>query len=1187
MLVKSPFTLKVGLSIIYYLVSFKLRNNFLFLGILYVLGCLVGLLILTYIWLPPGFTLAGHDSGLPLDAKQFLLTRLYAWDDRLGFGLDNSAYFGSLTIHFFDFLAAFIAGTPYGGNFLSVFFWLGLIFVSAFIFAYQLKDTLGKPFVFILPILLVFNFYIFQSVFMLERAKFGIFSATLISLAMFLRMQDRKLPIVASAIISALAFSIFNGGGWFGITLYGGVAIILMALILTSLIRGLADHNFDELKRTSMFMGLSIIFYFFLNAYSILPYFQNFLGTDAPRLLQESFGEDQKEWLRYVSRSTSFLNLFRLFGVPDWYGGLDAIGKADPSHSYASIYLNNKVLVALSFIFPLLSFGSFILAKTKMQKQILSLFGFITLIEIIFAAGSNSPFGFFYEFLMSNVPGFFLLRSAFYKFGIFYMLGMMVMFSFTVSFLIEAFVDKIRWAATYWIGNIIHFLLLLLVLGLWLSYHFVLFDPGKVFAWKIDQSTKMQVPSYIYDFEKFVEKNHLSEKRVLMVPLVNQDWQNDAYNWGYWSLSPLPYALTSTRILSNWHGLTPQEFGLIESLYGFVKNNDETNFLNLAQRLNVGYALIRQDVLVDSSWSSVEKPEIYRDAIQNFKSLSKIAEFGDWELYQIDPSSPNGVFAVSKINIAPDNLVPFVNSFFGNEHTIDLSTTKKYREIYGINSNKVDVYDCSSCLLEKQARLKSLPEVIVLPNSIFYYFKEREEQRILAETENPKSKIGDYLGLILRRMSELRRMIELSVRQEYLLESMRTIRFYLDQLYADLQTSSEYSHDFEMLQQILDFLNPVERELGDYVKSNAGKATGPRFEDEALGILWTITRIKEFFMPINENIDRWSNEKVYRLQFLESGEYTLFFSLETFPRDVKDDVMLPKLVKFIRGGKEQKLAFTKDKKGWLSAELGFQDKGVAELVIYFDQSPNVFNLEGLKLEKFAFGKAGCYRGTIKNFDKKRAYKVSVSKTDRLRSVRVIFRDDEEIYSERHGFIKGEDSFEVATTLKGEFSRYVYYPSAFIKTLSLYICSEDVSPPLIDEIIVQEFYTPSLISVKKSNVAAPISPKVEYIRINPARYEGEVKDYYDPFVLVFNERINHLWRLSISDDGGGWKTVNKHFMIDGYANGWLVDQNVKKFRIEYQPQPWFYTGAVVSLGTIAISIVWLVYSSARGRRGKNV
>ena len=207
-------------------------NKFLTFACVYAFFALFCLLLLVRVyWLPPGFALAGHDSGLPLDAKQFLLSRLYAWDDRLGFGLDNSANFGSLTIHFFDWISSVIAGTPYAGNYVSLFFWLGLIFLSAFIFAYQLKSVCGKPFVFILPVFLTFNFYVFQSVFMLERAKFGIFSATLLSLAVFFRMQEKKFSVITSAVLTSFIFSVFNGGGWFGITLYGGVAVILISLI--------------------------------------------------------------------------------------------------------------------------------------------------------------------------------------------------------------------------------------------------------------------------------------------------------------------------------------------------------------------------------------------------------------------------------------------------------------------------------------------------------------------------------------------------------------------------------------------------------------------------------------------------------------------------------------------------------------------------------------------------------------------------------------------------------------------------------------------------------------------------------------------------------------------------------------------------------------------------------------------
>ena len=1157
----------------------KLSNNFLFLCVLYTVVLLIGLFVLCLSWLPPGYALVGHDSGLPLDSKEFLKTRLLAWDDRLGFGLDNSANFGSLTIHFFDLLSSLIAGVPYAGNFISLFFWLGLILFSGFIFAYQLKDIFGKPFVFILPVLLTFNFYIFQSVFMLERAKFGIFSAILISLAVFLRMQDRKLPIVTSAVITAFVFSIFNGGGWFGITLYGGLVIILAVLIFTSFIRGLVDHNFDEFKRTFKFIGLSLILYFLLNAYAIVSYLPNFLSTDAPRLLQESSAESHKDWLRYVSRSTSFLNLFSLFGVPDWYSEINDPNRINLSHAYASVYLSNKSLVLISFIFPILTFASLLLAKHKKQKQIIGFFGLVTLLEIVFAAGSNSPFGLFYEFLIDNVPGFFIFRSAFYKFGVFYMLGMMVMFAFTLSFLIEKLVSKIRGSTTYWIGNISHLLLLLLVLGLWLSYHFVLFDSQKVFAWKVDQSTKMQVPAYIYDFAKFVEENHLSEKRVLMVPPVNQDWQSDAYNWGYWSLSPAPFALSSVRTVSNWHGLTSEELNLVDSLYNFIKVKDEKSFLELASRLNIGYILIRQDVLTDSKWSASEKPDNYKAILESFKTVSPLASFGPWELYQLNSATPMQAYTTFSGNLTADNYVILVNKLFTNQHTIGLSDRKKYPEIDNITSNKVYAYDCLSCLLERQAHLKPLPDVIILPGSLFYQFKEAREQEVLIQSKSSRSKIADYLGFISTRTAELKRMLDLSIKEERLLDNMGVIRLYLGKMYSEIESSEDASVDFELLNQLLDYLNPVEREISDYLKTSVSKTRSHRFGEEMLGILWDINRIKEYFASILGDRKRFSNEKFYKVTFPEAGNYNLLFSSETFPRTAEGQLLVPKQVKFIKGMDEKLLKLTEDTEGWFSADLGYQDKADVKLFLYFEELPNLFNVEETGLEKFPFGELGCFNGHIKNFDRKMAYEVLISKTNRLGIVTAIFRDKNKLYSEEHGFLKGEDLFEVPASAPGEFSKYIYFPSSYAKDIVLYVCGDDKIVPSIEKIVVREFFSPSAIIVKKSSLVVQTPPGVNFRRVNPTSYVGEVQQATNPFIFIFNEKINPLWRLTISNDSGGWETVDKHFMIDGYANGWLMEKGqARKFKIEYIPQSWFLIGSIISASVFLLSVFWLIYST---------
>ncbi|OGY09552.1 MAG: hypothetical protein A2782_03340 [Candidatus Blackburnbacteria bacterium RIFCSPHIGHO2_01_FULL_43_15b] len=1165
----------------------KVSDNFYLLVVVYVVFLLVSLLFLSLRWLPPGYALAGHDSGLPLGAKQFLISRLYAWDDRLGFGGDNSANFGSITIHFFDWLSAIVAGTPYAGNYVSLFFWLSLIFLSSLFLAYQFKDSLGKPFIFIFPVLVSINFYIFQSIFMLERAKFGVFSATLISLAVYFRMHDKKLSVVLSALVSALAFFVFNGGGWFGITLYGGVTLIL----LTTLVFGVVSLS---AKRTVKFIVLCGLFYVFLNAYSIFPYLKNFLVNDAVHLVPTADAENNKNWLRDISRHASYLNLFRLQGIPEWYGDVDGATKANSSHVYAQYYLDSFTSVVASFIFPLLALVGLLLAKTNKQKRILSFFGLVALIEMVFTAGSHPPLGGFYEFLMDRLPGFFLFRSAFYKFAIFYMLGMSLLVSFALSIIVEKlttlcigllFPFKLRQSQVWFWARLAFFsLFIAAIVGLWLSYHWVLFGTNGIFAWNSNLSTKVEPPSYIFDFADWTRKNNVQDKRILMLPPPSKDWQNDAYDWGYWSLSPLTSSLSSARVLSNWHVLNDEEVNVINELYNFVKNKDEQNFTRLSQRLNIGYVLLRRDVLADGSWSSAEGTDGYKAAVESFANTEKLKVFGQWDLYQLKSNNPLQVYTLASVNSIPDNLITLANGFFPSGHAVGLSAAKAYKGVEQLSANKIDAFDCLSCLLEKQTLLKSLPETNILPNSPLYYFKFMKEQKVLRESKESRSKIGNYLGLILKRTAELKAMLDTSASESFVMVNVSVVRSYLDQLYDTISVNKSNAYDYELLRQVLDFLNPVEHEVGDFSKGNMAKTHSYRFNEEMLGILWDIHKIKDFFNPLLENSRNWPQEKVYKISFPQAGLYTLYFSSQAFPRNLEGGGILPKAIRLKEKDGEKELPIGGQNNDWISLSMGQQDVGEVELKLEFPSLPNLFSIEGERIEQFPFGRNACYRGKIQGFDKERLYEVLISKTDRTKAVKVIFRDDNRVYSSRYGFLQGEDRFEVPAVAKGEFSRYIYKPAVFAKDISLYICSDDVIPPVIDKIIVQEFFTPSAINVRQSDLKIQTPPDIHYVRISPTEYSVVAERTGNPYILVFNEKFNSSWQLLAQDPTGKLKPLKKHFSVDGYANAWLVDQpNINDFKIEYAPQRLFYIGALVSAITLLSSIVWLIYSGIKTRR----
>src|SRR3989344_4077971 len=352
------------------------KNLFLVAALIYIPILLIILWFITRYWLPPDFALVGHDSGLALDSKEFLQTRFYAWDQQ-GFGQDNSAHFGSITLHSIDYFSSIIAGVPYAGNFVSIFFWLSTLIITSFVFASSLRSKLGNIMPFIFPIFITFNFFIFQSIFILERAKYSILAGLLLFLAIIIKFLDNKLSIFLAAILSSLVLFIFNTGSWLGSPLYGSVAVSVITLLLFTFLEGSRTKNFTKLRRLILFFPLTIIGFILLNSYSFLPYFISFVTGDYLSLLDSGVITANKGWLEAMSQAPSFLNIFRFQGIPDWYAGSVA---PNIDHSYAKEYLTNPFLIPSSFLLPIFTFSSLLLSKKREEKKLVALFSLMALI---------------------------------------------------------------------------------------------------------------------------------------------------------------------------------------------------------------------------------------------------------------------------------------------------------------------------------------------------------------------------------------------------------------------------------------------------------------------------------------------------------------------------------------------------------------------------------------------------------------------------------------------------------------------------------------------------------------------------------------------------------------------------------------------------------------------------------------
>lgn len=156
---------------------------------------------------------------------------------------------------------------------------------------------------------------------------------------------------------------------------------------------------------------------------------------------------------------------------------------------------------------------------------------------------------------------------------------------------------------------------------------------------------------------------------------------------------------------------------------------------------------------------------------------------------------------------------------------------------------------------------------------------------------------------------------------------------------------------------------------------------------------------------------------------------------------------------------------------------------------------------------------------------------------------------------------------------------------------------------------------------------PKPPQTNFKRINASRYTVDVKATEHPFVLVFNESFHNGWKAYIrrsntgeqpsvqAERGNEWSAlwsawidkgkkveVKNHFIVNGYANGWMIPGHILENRrkrpgikspnmsqsqefqiiIEYIPQRFFETGLILSIITLLACIGYIGLDLKRKR-----
>ena len=126
---------------------------------------------------------------------------------------------------------------------------------------------------------------------------------------------------------------------------------------------------------------------------------------------------------------------------------------------------------------------------------------------------------------------------------------------------------------------------------------------------------------------------------------------------------------------------------------------------------------------------------------------------------------------------------------------------------------------------------------------------------------------------------------------------------------------------------------------------------------------------------------------------------------------------------------------------------------------------------------------------------------------------------------------------------------------------------------------------TLIDALGATLRSDLKRIVTFEKINPTEFVAHVSNSTSPFFLVFLEEYNDLWEAYVD---GQRLPSSDHFVVNGYANSWYLNQNGSfDVKIIYYGQTLLSYGGILS---ILSSVVWalpLIYEwfNLRRRDGK--
>jgi hypothetical protein len=649
------------------------------------------------LWFKEGCLIKSEDLSIPLSLGEWQ-TYLYSWFNQRATGTYPIDNFAALFFLLMPSALQKIGFSIITSQKIHFIFWFMLSGFSLYYLLCALRKGKTPHPLLVLPAI---SFYMFNLY--LEPVWLGFNIANLSAYA--------GLPLLAGLFLNGLRtgkmLKYLSLAGLVGVLLSGvGVNPPIMYVVFLffffwvvySLIMQVWLKKSVSLRRFIGFLVLFIMVLGVINVFWIYPQAMRLKNTAEIKPLSD-YKASVEEGIKERSKYTSLLNVLRFQAAWTWHEDYED----DPYVLYSDFYKKNNFFVFLSLLPVVLIFISVFCLR---DNEYLPFFIILSFLGIIFSVGVHPPFGGFNLFFIKNIPGFWMIRSPWYKWSLFTTLGFSVLLYFVMAYLVKLAGEKK--------GRSVKLSGIILAVFILLYAYPVL--TGKMFTTKEERHyippNYIQIPEYAFEAADWLNSQP-EYFRIMVLHSVSRR----ITTWGYAGYEPVLAYFTNKPIITpimqasfgspysipNFENLL-YSWLYVDKYYIDEKEKREHIYTQdspyIASKIlplfNIKYLLYESDLRWDF-YDRYESPEFVEEKLNLQQGIKEAKTFGKWKFYLLNNTLSHG-FLTNKVNIISGDLAAY--------EALSRTNIFEYNNIF-----------------EKQARESFLAEINSrgLINKVIYY----------------------------------------------------------------------------------------------------------------------------------------------------------------------------------------------------------------------------------------------------------------------------------------------------------------------------------------------------------------------------------------------------------------------------------------------------------------------------------